>query len=255
MKLRGSKIGMVFQDAAGSLNPLFTCGEQILDILREHAASSESIGKKHALELFEKVGLTDAENIYCSYPHQLSGGMSQRIALALALAGNPQVLIADEPTSALDSIAKKRYLDLLYKLKEEYGLSLIFVTHNLNDALRFSGSIMVLYNGRSIEYRKTADLQKTPAHPYTKALLDIQVALNSNQLPKAIPGEAPSIKNSSAGCPYHPRCPPAVPITPDVPGPPNFARTNRRKRFRLRKITLSVVITHTGLVEQFCCSH
>ncbi len=205
--IRGSNISMVFQDAPGSINPLFKCGQQIVDVLKEHASGSPIQNKQRAIQLIEQVGLTDTEDIFNKYPHQLSGGMSQRIALALALAGNPDILIADEPTSSLDVTAKTQYLDLLRKLRAKNNLSLILITHNLNDALSFSDSILIMYNGRGIEYRHTADLQQGPAHPYTKALLDIQTALNQGRLPQSIPGETPSITKSIPGCPFHPRCP------------------------------------------------
>jgi len=204
--LRGAEIGMVFQDAIGSINPLFKCGNQILDVLKEHTTIPPYSNRQDAIRLIKQVGLPDAEILFDTYPHQLSGGMSQRIALALALAGNPHLLIADEPTSSLDSIAKMLYLNLLRKLKEQKNLSVIYVTHNLNDALGFSDSILVMYNGWVIEHNKTANIQQAPAHPYTKALLDIQAALNHNRLARPIPGETPSITRSIPGCPYHPRC-------------------------------------------------
>ncbi|MDO9548641.1 MAG: ABC transporter ATP-binding protein [Candidatus Marinimicrobia bacterium] len=204
--LRGSNISMVFQDAPGSINPLFKCGKQIVDVLKEHASDSSSQNKQQAIQLIEQVGLSDAEAVFNKYPHQLSGGMSQRIALALALASHPRILMADEPTSSLDSIAKKQYLDLLQELKKKNNLSLILVTHDLNEALGFSDSMLVIYNGHGIEYRNTTDIQRAPAHPYTNALLDIQTALNQNRLPRPIPGATPSITQSIPGCPYHPRC-------------------------------------------------
>jgi len=210
--IRGSSISMVFQDAAGSINPLFKCGQQIVDVLKEHSFGSPFQNKQRAIQLIEQVGLTDAEDVVNEYPHQLSGGMSQRIALALALASNPDLLIADEPTSSLDSMGKIQYLDMLRELKGRNNLSLILVTHNLNDALRFSDSILVMYNGHGVEYQKIESLQQAPAHPYTKALLDIQFTLNQHCLPRPIPGEAPSITKSISGCPFHPRCPKASDI-------------------------------------------
>jgi len=214
--LHGSNMGMVFQDAAGSINPLFKCGKQIVDVLKEHISNSPLRDKHQAVQLIEQVGLSDPTDVFNKYPHQLSGGMSQRIALALALAGNPDLLIADEPTSSLDTTAKIQYLELLRELKTKNNLSLILVTHNLNDALRFSDSILVMYNGSGIEYRHTADLQQAPAHPYTKALLDIRAALNQGRLPRPIPGETPSITRSIPGCPFHPRCPKTSDICRDT---------------------------------------
>lgn len=218
--LRGATIGMVFQDAAGSINPLFKYGNQILDVLKEHTTNPPYPNRQNVIRLIKQVGLSDVETIFDTYPHQLSGGMSQRVALALALAGNPKLLIADEPTSSLDSIAKIQYLDLLRKLKEQNNLSVIYVTHNLNDALGFSDSILVMYNGRGIEYNKTANIQQAPAHPYTKALLDIQSALNHNRLALPIPGETLSITRSIPGCPFHPRCQRTSDICRNILPPP-----------------------------------
>lgn len=204
--LRGSEIGMVFQDSPGSLNPLFKCGAQLLDVLSEHSGTNKPQNKQDALKFLSGLGYDDGATIYNLYPHQLSGGMAQRISLALALAGQPRILIADEPTSSLDTNSKAQYLDLLQELKEKKQLSLIFVTHNLDDAIHISDSVLVIYNGCAVELQKTGDLQKAAAHPYTEALLDIHSKIKINRFPDSIPGEAPSQTININSCPFHPRC-------------------------------------------------
>lgn len=204
--INGKEIAMVFQDAPGSLNPLLKCGVQLLDIFKAHTVEPLSGFKQRALHIFEKLGLPDPAAIFNSYPHQLSGGMAQRVALALALGGNPRVLIADEPTTALDTIAKNRYLQLLQTLKNQNSLSLIFITHNLNEAFSLADSLLVLYNGCGLECGSTATLREQPRHPYTSDLLEIQKMIDRNQLPQPIPGEPPSPGQPLSGCPYHPRC-------------------------------------------------
>ncbi|MGC9362935.1 MAG: ABC transporter ATP-binding protein [Fidelibacterota bacterium] len=206
IQINGKEIAMVFQDAPGSLNPLMKCGAQLLDVFKEHSASTNLENKQRTLQLLGQLGLPEPATIFNSYPHQLSGGMAQRVALALALAGNPRVLITDEPTTALDTIAKNRYLQLLQTLKKQNSLALIFVTHNLNEALSFADSILILYNGYGLEYGSAPVLREQPRHPFTSDLLDIQKALNQNRLPQPIPGESPSFGQPVGGCPYHPRC-------------------------------------------------
>lgn len=224
--IRGSIVSMVFQDTLGSFNPLFRCGQQIIDVLKEHVSGSPIQNKQRAIQLIQQVGLNDAEDVFNKYPHQLSGGMSQRVALALALASNPDLLIADEPASSLDSMAKNQYLDMLRELKDKTNLALILVLHDLNDALRFSDSMFVMYNGRGFEYRKKSDIQKTPAHPYTRALIDIQNSLNQTRLPQQIPGEVPSITKLIPGCPFHPRCSKRSDICRTTFPPPTFFLNN-----------------------------
>ncbi|MBU4443951.1 ABC transporter ATP-binding protein, partial [bacterium] len=147
LNIRGREIGMVFQEAVASLNPVVRCGNQITDVLSVKSKIDKNIRKKHALKLLETVGLSEPERIFQAYPHQLSGGMAQRVALALALAGEPQLIIADEPSSSLDSISKKYYLNLLNRLKQENNLTLILVTHDVDEALSFADNILVLYAG------------------------------------------------------------------------------------------------------------
>ncbi|MCK4641613.1 MAG: ABC transporter ATP-binding protein [Candidatus Marinimicrobia bacterium] len=212
LNIRGKEIGVVFQEAVASLNPVIRCGKQITDVLYVKSKIDKNKAAKQARKLLETVGLSEPERIFHAYPHQLSGGMAQRVALALAIAGEPQLLIADEPSSSLDSISKKYYLNLLNRLKQENNLTLILVTHDVDEALSFADNILVLYAGNISEYGKTGEIQKAPAHPYTKALLNIAHALKENDLPTPIPGEISSLTNPPSGCRFHPRCPKAQDI-------------------------------------------
>jgi len=204
--IRGKEIGMVFQDVFASLNPVIKCGKQISDILTVKSKTDRQTKKSRVFSLLEMVGLSDVTRVFNSYPHQLSGGMQQRMALAIALAGEPRLLIADEPSSSLDSIAQKQYLDLLNRLKQEINLTLVLVTHDLDEAFAFADKILVLYAGYTAEYGNTADIRTAPAHPYTKALLDIYQAFRENRQPTPLPGEIPSLGNPPGGCRFHPRC-------------------------------------------------
>jgi len=210
--IRGRQIGFVFQEAAASFNPLLSCGKQVFHILKSQNAGSKDALKQRALALLEQVGFADADRIYRCYPHQLSGGMAQRVSLALALAGEPQVLIADEPSFALDSVAKREYLRLIKDLCSQNNLSLILVTHDIQEAFSYSDDILVLYAGRPAEIISNPSEGTMPSHPYTQALLNIAKAFQNFKLPQPIPGEAPSITSSPQGCRFHPRCSRAQPI-------------------------------------------
>ncbi len=210
--IRGSQIGFVFQEATASFNPLLSCGKQVFHILRSQNAGSKDTLKQRALALFKQVGFSDADRIYRSYPHQLSGGMAQRVSLALALAGEPQILIADEPSFALDSVAKKEYLQLIKALCSKINLSLILVTHDIQEAFSYSDDILVLYAGCPAEIISNPSEKTTPSHPYTQALLDIAKAFQNFKLPQPIPGEVPSITSPPQGCRFNPRCSRAQPI-------------------------------------------
>jgi len=210
--IRGSQIGFVFQEATASFNPLLSCGQQILHVLRSQNTGSKDTLKQKTLALLEQVGFADAKRLYRCYPHQLSGGMAQRVSLALALAGEPQILIADEPSYALDSVAKKEYLQLIKDLCSKNNLSLILVTHDIQEAFSYSGDILVLYAGCPAEILNNPSEKVIPSHPYTQALLDIAKAFRNFKLPQPIPGEAPAISAPPQGCRFHPRCHRAQPI-------------------------------------------
>jgi len=206
INLRGNEIGFVFQDTISSLNPVLRCGNQLVDLIGANSAIEKNNEKDRVYELLHQVGLNDTNRILSSYPHQLSGGMVQRFALALALAKEPGILIADEPAASLDPISKNQYLKLLKQIKGDRGLSIILITHNVNDALSFAESIIVVYGGRIVEQGKTEALKTAPAHPYTKGLQDIASSMNNNTMPHPIPGDSPSLNRPVSGCPFHPRC-------------------------------------------------
>lgn len=206
-QIRGSKISMIFQDPMTSLNPVFTCGYQIKEILVQHKICSS----KEATELINRslseVGITDPVRISSNYPHQLSGGMRQRVMIAMALACSPKLLIADEPTTALDVTVQARILDLLHHLQENKSMSMVLITHNLGIVGDIAHNVLVMYAGEVMEKAPTGLLFKEPAHPYTRSLLDtIPVIGNKKERLTVIPGEVPTLKNIPGGCPFHPRC-------------------------------------------------
>lgn len=206
-QVRGNKISMIFQDPMTSLNPVLTCGFQIREILLQHKICTI----KESAELVNKslleVGITDPSRIASSYPHQLSGGMRQRIMIAMALACSPKLLIADEPTTALDVTVQARILDLLHYLQETKSMSMVLITHNLGIVGDIAHDVMVMYAGEVMEQAPTDELFREPAHPYTKSLLETIPHLgNKKERLAVIPGEVPTIQNIPSGCPFHPRC-------------------------------------------------
>jgi peptide/nickel transport system ATP-binding protein len=170
-KYRGNEIAMIFQEPMTSLNPVFRCGEQVLEAILLHRKVNKKEGKRITLELFEKVKLADAERIYKSYPHQLSGGQKQRVMIAMALSCNPSILIADEPTTALDVTVQKAILDLMFDLKKEIDASVIFITHDLGVIAEIADRVIVMYKGKIVEQGSVQQIFKNPQHPYTKGLL------------------------------------------------------------------------------------
>ena len=228
VKYAGKEVSIIFQDPSATLNPLFTIGEQIQDILRYNLGihdSSEAM--KIAEEMLKKVGLPDAKRVLRSYPHELSGGMAQRVNIAIALSTKPKLLIADEPTTMLDVTLQAQILDLLRKLKEELNLSMIFITHNLGVAAEICDRIIVMYAGVILEEGLTNDVLINPLHPYTKGLLEcVPRAHRKVQKLKYIPGTLPDLRFLPKGCVFAERCsdvmdicrrspPPYVEVTPN----------------------------------------
>lgn len=204
--IRGKRISFLFQEPASSMNPVIKCGRQIFDALPGIVRKNRNLGMKRVAELLELVGLDEPGRVSKSYPHELSGGMIQRVALAAALAGNPSILIADEPFTALDTISRNEILKTLTGLKEKLNLSLIIVLHNLKLALEYSDNLLVMYCGRIMESGISEKISSVPAHPYTKALLDVAQSYSESNLPVGIPGEIPSIIVPPEGCRFKPRC-------------------------------------------------
>lgn len=211
-KLRGTKISMVFQDPATSLNPVYSVGEQVTRVVKVHEGVEKEVAEKRALELFRRVGLPDPENVLHSYPHELSGGMQQRVMISMALACKPKLLIADEPTTAVDVTIQAQILDLLMELQGEFGLSVLLITHNLGIVAETCQRVGVMYAGTLAEVAATRDLFREPLHPYTQRLLKSLPRPDARGQPLAsIPGSVPSLINPPSGCRYHPRCEFAMP--------------------------------------------
>ena len=206
-RLRGTAISMIFQDPATSLNPVFSVGKQITRIIMTHECVEKDIARLRSLELFRRVGLPDPENVLRSYPHELSGGMQQRVMISMALACRPQLLIADEPTTAVDVTIQAHILDLLVELQREFHLSVLLITHNLGIVAETCMQVGVMYAGALAEVAPVRDLFQNPLHPYTQRLLKSIPRSDVRDKPLAsIPGNVPSLINPPSGCRYHPRC-------------------------------------------------
>jgi peptide/nickel transport system ATP-binding protein len=202
-KIRGSRISMVFQDPFTTLDPLRRIVDQFEEFLIEHGVDRAK-ARTIVREYLEAVGLS--ERIMYSYPHQLSGGQKQRVSIAMAIALNPEVIIADEPTTALDVVVQKQIMDLIDNIKEKYKSSIILITHDLALALERADTIMVMYGGYAMEYAEKKELFNNMKHPYTKALFEALPRILQRDLPRSLPGYPPDLRNPPPGCIFHPRC-------------------------------------------------
>jgi oligopeptide transport system ATP-binding protein len=208
---RGDKMAMIFQDPMTALNPLLTVGAQLIEAIRVHNSLSHGQARSRAAELLELVGIPDPVARLSSYPHQMSGGMRQRVVIAMAISCNPTLLIADEPTTALDVTVQAQILDLLSKLRDELSMAIILVSHDLGVMAGIADHILVMYAGYVVEQGTVADVLSSPSHPYTIGLLQSLARLDRERperLP-AIPGSAPSLLEPAIQCPFMPRCPEA----------------------------------------------
>jgi peptide/nickel transport system ATP-binding protein len=206
-EVRGGKIAMIFQDPSSSLNPVFSIGSQIERVVRQHLHISSAEARQHATEMLEAVGLPDVDRILGSYPHQLSGGMQQRVMIAMALSCRPRLLIADEPTTALDVTIQAQILRLLRSLQQRMDFSVILITHNLGVVAQTCDRLAVLYAGRVTESGSTGDIFNHPQHPYTRGLMNaIPRPGSRGQKMIAILGTVPSNPGALTGCPFAPRC-------------------------------------------------
>ncbi|MBI5951100.1 MAG: ABC transporter ATP-binding protein [Chloroflexi bacterium] len=206
-EIRGRRIAMIFQDPTSSLNPVFTIGEQILRVIRQHLNLDAKSAFEQAHQSLDAVGLPDAKRVMSSYPHQLSGGQQQRVMIAMALACRPSLLIADEPTTALDVTIQAQILNLLRDLQKKFDLSIILVTHNLGVVAQVCDRMAVLYAGSVAEISPTYFVYESPHHPYSKGLLDaIPRPDRRGSRMSAIPGTVPADPGGIVGCPFAPRC-------------------------------------------------
>ncbi len=211
-RIRGPGIAMVFQEPRTSLNPVFTIGEQVMETIRAHERLSQRALYARALEMLEKVGIPSAARRMGDYPHQLSGGQRQRVMLAIALACRPRLLIADEPTTALDVTIQAQILDLMMDLRDEFGMAIIVITHNMGVVAETADRVLVMYAGRIVEEAPVARLFDRPLHPYTRGLLACVPSLEQEQARLvAIRGTLPDPARRPSGCRFSPRCAYAVP--------------------------------------------
>ena len=227
-KVRGGQIGFVFQDPMTSLNPVFTVGFQIMEPLRKHLKLSRRAARRRAVELLDLVGIPYASERLSDYPHQFSGGMRQRVMIAIALACDPKVLIADEPTTALDVTIQAQIIELVKKLRHELGMAIIWITHDLGVVAGIADRVLVMYGGQIVEHAPVAKLYGDPQHPYTRALLETLPSLDQNRAERlrSIPGQPPNLIAPLTACPFRARCahafarchlenPPLIPVDPD----------------------------------------
>lgn len=204
-KIRGKKIALIPQDPMTSLNPLYTIGNQLLEIIELHQGIKGKEAQSVAIEALKRVKIPDAEEKMKSYPHEFSGGMKQRVIIAMALACNAEIIIADEPTTALDVTVQAQIMDILREIKEKFNLSIILITHDLGIVAQNAEKVAVMYAGRIVEYAEKEELFKSPKHPYTKALLNVILDINSEKV-ETIEGQPPSLMDDISGCSFHPRC-------------------------------------------------
>ena len=211
--VRGNDIAMVFQEPMTSLNPVFKIGAQVAEAIRIHRKVSKKEARKRAGEMLELVSIPDPIKRLDDYPHQLSGGMRQRVMIAMALSCEPELLIADEPTTALDVTIQAQIMELLASLQKRLGLAILLITHDLGVVAEFCKRVIVMYTGRIVEESPVQELFANPAHPYTRGLLRSlpSVAGTAARLP-TIQGMVPSITNLPPGCKFNPRCPDVMPI-------------------------------------------
>jgi peptide/nickel transport system ATP-binding protein/oligopeptide transport system ATP-binding protein len=210
--IRGNRIAMIFQEPMTSLNPVFTIGNQIAEMFIQHEGLSRQAARDRSVEMLKRVQIPAPERRVQTYPHQLSGGMRQRVMIAMALACNPEILIADEPTTALDVTVQAQILDLMLTLRQDYDTAIMIITHDLGVISEIASRVVVMYAGRVVEAARTVDIFKNPKHPYTRGLLQSipklgERARNGRRRLREIAGMVPSLYSLPEGCHFYPRCP------------------------------------------------
>ncbi len=204
--LRGNKIALIPQDPMTSLNPLYTMGDQLIESIQAHSKVTKRQAMRKAREVMDLVKITDADKKLNFYPHEFSGGMKQRIIIAMALACNAELIIADEPTTALDVTIQKQIMDLILDIKNELGTTVILISHDLALVSNYTDTVTVMYSGHVVEQARVNEFFKNPKHPYSIALLNSLPNTNPNLKLKTITGAPPSIQEKISGCKFHPRC-------------------------------------------------
>ena len=205
-KVRGRRMSMIFQDPMTALNPFLTISDQLTEITQLHLGLSHAAARQHAIGMLEQVGIPGAARRLDSYPHEFSGGMRQRVMIAMALSCNPEILIADEPTTALDVTIQAQILDLIRELQKQHGTAVILVTHALGVVANLCRRVLVMYAGRIVEEATVDSLFAQPQHPYTLGLLN-SIPRGDVERLQAIEGQPPNMTHPPPGCPFHPRCP------------------------------------------------
>jgi len=231
-KLRGSRIGMVFQNPMASLNPAFTIGGQLAEALLCHTKISKSDARAKAELMLSSVGITDVKRRMSQYPHELSGGMLQRTMIAMALICGPDLLIADEPTTGLDVTIQAQVLSLMKDLRANIGLSILFVTHNMGIVADLCEKVVVMYSGKVLERGAVEDIFYEPAHPYTRGLLKAIPRIDQPKDERLTPieGSSPNINDKAAGCVFQSRCPERLPLCAEQPPPEKTVNGSHRSR-------------------------
>ncbi|HEU5078821.1 MAG TPA: ABC transporter ATP-binding protein [Opitutaceae bacterium] len=205
-QIRGGLVSMIFQEPVAALSPVHTIGHHLAEALQLHVDVSDEEARRRGIEMLRKVGISAPEKRFDQYPHELSGGMRQRVGIAIALVGSPELLIADEPTTALDVTIQAQILELIRSMQQQLGCAVLLITHDLGVVAQVADEVAVMYLGRIVERGPVRAVMKQPRHPYTRGLLQSLPSLNVGRRLASIPGTVPSLNAIPAGCPFHPRC-------------------------------------------------